>query len=390
MAGQEMLYDNYLNETHYQFLDSCRRFAKEEILPYIYEWEEAEEFPRELYKTAANAGILGATFPVELGGGGGDSFHSVLFAEGIMTAGSTGVLAGLSSIGIALPPILNFGTKEQIERFIPPVLAGDRISCLAITEPNTGSDVAGIQTRAERKGDHYILNGSKTFITNGVRAEQTTLLARTGPHPHKDLTFFVVDANSPGYVVSSKLKKMGWRASDTAELAFNDVKVPVENRIGEDGQGLAIVKANFVAERLRLAAYGHATSEIALAEAERYVRERKAFGKPLLDFQVIQHKIARMATLLHASKSFNYQITHAEIRGLDIIEQVAAAKNFSAEAAMEVCDHAVQIFGGMGFMRETMVERLFRDVRLLSIGGGTSEIMNEMISRERKLKYSGI
>ncbi len=386
MFGPENYFSNYLDETHYHFYRTVRRFAEEEIAPYIFEWEEAEEFPRELYLKAGRAGILGPTVPEKYGGGSGDAFHAILLCEGLLWGKSAGVLAGLNSMTIAVPPILLLGNEEQKKRFVPPLVSGEKIAALAVTEPNAGSDVAGIATKAVRKGDHYILNGAKTFITSGVRGDLITVLARTSDDPYAGLTFFVVEKNSPGFSVSSKLKKMGWWASDTAELAFEDCQVPVANRLGEEGTGFKAVMQNFLNERIRLAAYGHGIAEVALSEAERYVKERRAFGKAIGEFQVIQHKLARMSTLVRASKTFNYQCAEMIRRGESPIEAVCQAKNFSYESAKEVCDEAVQIFGGMGYMRETAVERLYRDVRVLGIGGGTLEIMNEIIAKQRGVK----
>lgn len=373
----------FLDESHELFYESCRKFTQRELAPYAYEWEEAESFPRELYKKAADAGMLGVAMPEEFGGGGGDVFHMVMMCEASMEAGSTGVVVGLGSLEIALPPILLLGTQEQKRRWVKPVLAGEKIAALAITEPDTGSDVAGVKTRAVREGDHYVLNGAKMFITSGVRADVVTVLARTGEDPHGGLTFFVVEKGREGFEVSGNLKKMGWRASDTASLSFSDCRVPVENRIGDEGSGFVALMQNFQNERLMLAVYGHASAQVALAQAERYARERSAFGRALMGFQVTRHKLARMATLLRAAKSLNYQVADAMRRGENVLEAVSEAKNFSTEVALEVCDHAVQIFGGMGYMRETVVERLYRDVRLLPIGGGTVEIMNEIIGKCR-------
>ena len=386
MFGPESFFHNYLDETHLSFYRTVRKFAETEIAPYAFEWEEAGEFPVELYRKAGAAGILGPSVPEIYGGGGGDVFHTLLLCEGLLWGRSTGVLAGLNSMTIASPPILCLGTEEQKRRFVVPLVTGERIAALGVTEPGAGSDVAGIRTRAVRKGDHYIINGTKTFITSGVRAHQVSVLARTSDNPYGGLTFFVVERGTPGFTVSAKLKKMGWWASDTAELSFEDCAVPVENRIGEEGSGFKAVMENFLNERIRLAAYGPATAEVALHEAEAYVKERSAFGKTLAEFQVIQHKLARMATLVRAAKCLTYQVAEAIRKGLNPIEAVCEAKSFSYEAAKEVCDHAVQVFGGMGFMRETTVERLYRDVRVLGIGGGTQEIMNEIIAKQRDIK----
>ena len=363
------------------FREMCARFTRTELEPNVHEWEEAESFPRSLYAKAGQAGILGAGFPEAVGGSGGDALYALVASEEMIRAGSTGVVVGLQSLGIALPPILNLGTPEQQARFVPPALSGEKVSALAVTEPGAGSDVAGIRTSAVLDGDAYILNGAKLFITSGVRADFVTVLARTGPDPHQGLTFFVVERGMPGFSASRSLKKTGWRASDTAELVFDDVRVPVANRIGDEGSGFVAVMQNFVTERLSLAFYGHATAEIALDEAVAYCKEREAFGRPIGKFQVNRHKLAKMATQVTAAKTLNYALAQRVRRGERPVGEVAMAKNFSAQVAVEVCYDAVQLFGGMGYMRETKVERLSRDARLLPIGGGTTEIMNEVISR---------
>lgn len=375
------LIERYLNDSHRAFRETCLRFTEKEIRPFADRWEEAHEFPRELYFKAAEAGILGSHFPEEYGGGGGDVFHAVVSIESLLTGGSTGVVVGLDSLGIAIPPILILGSEEQKQRFIPPVLRGEKIAALAVTEPGTGSDVAGIQTRAVRDGDSYRLNGAKMFITSGVRADQVTVLARTGPDPHGGLTFFIVEKGMKGFSVSRALRKTGWWASDTAELVFDDVRVPVENRLGEEGSGFVAVMQNFQGERISLAVFAEASADIALQEAVRYAKERKAFGKPLTGFQVIRHKLAAMATKVEAAKALTYSVADRIHRGEYVIKEVSMAKNFASQVAQEVCYEAVQIFGGMGYMRETFVERLSRDVRLLPIGGGTTEIMNEIIAK---------
>lgn len=369
------------DESHDLFRATCRRFAEEKIAPFCYEWEEAGEFPRELYRDAARAGILGAGYPEDLGGGGGDPLHALVGIEGLLHGGSSGVVASLCSHGIALPPILKMGSPEQQRRFVPPVLAGEQIAALAITEPGTGSDVASLTTRAVRDGTDYVISGSKLFITSGVRADLVSVLCRTGPDKHGGLTFFVVERGMPGFTVSRALEKTGWWASDTAELSFDEVRVPQANRIGEEGSGFVALMQNFQGERLALAFYGHATAELALQDAVAYAKERSAFGRPLTGFQVTRHKLAAMATKVAAARTFNYRLAERVAAGEYLVGEVSMAKNFSAQIANEVCYDAVQIFGGMGFMRETRVERLSRDARLLPIGGGTSEIMNEIIAK---------
>ncbi|MBI5503714.1 MAG: acyl-CoA dehydrogenase family protein [Deltaproteobacteria bacterium] len=373
--------DQYLNDSHRAYRETCLRFAEREIRPHAEKWEEAHEFPRELYTKAAEAGILGSHFPEEYGGSAGDIFHAIVAIEALMTGQSTGVVVGLDSLGIALPPILNLGDEEQKRRFIPPVLRGEKISALGITEPGAGSDVAGVSTRAVRDGDSYVLNGAKMFITSGVRADQVTVLARTDEHPHNGLTFFVVEKGMAGFSVGRALRKTGWWASDTAELVFEDVRVPIENRIGEEGSGFVGIMRNFQTERISLGVFGSCTADLALKECLRYVAERKAFGRPLQGFQVIRHKLANMATKVEATKALTYSVANRFNQGEYLVKEVSMAKNFAAEVAQQVCYDAVQIFGGMGYMRETFVERLARDARLLPIGGGTTEMMNEIIAK---------
>ena len=372
----------YLNEGHEMFRGVAARFAREEIAPHAWEWEEAELFDRALYRKAAEAGLLGPTFPPELGGGGGDVFHVLVQLEELLRGGSTGTVMGLGSLGIALPPVMFLGTPEQQRRFVPPVLAGERIAALAISEPGAGSDVAGLTTRARRDGDRYLLTGTKLYVTSGVRADQVTVLARTGDDPHAGLTFFVVERGLPGYTVSRALKKTGWRASDTAELRFEEVPVPADCRLGEEGSGFACLMRTFVGERLALATQGYALAEIALEEAIAHAKVRQAFGKTIDRFQVVRHKLAEMAAETLATKALVYQCAARVQAGTVRPAEVALAKNVAARCAERVCREAVQVLGGMGYMRETRAERLSRDARLLDIGGGTHEIMNEIAARE--------
>lgn len=374
-------YNNFLDQTHLLLRENATRFAQKEILPFAHEWEEAGSFPRGLYQTAANAGVLGVGFPEEMGGAGGGPLHAVMLVEGLMRGGSTGVVASLTSLGIGLPAIVQSEDKALIDKYVRPTLAGQKISALAITEPGTGSDVAGVRTTAVRKGDHYIVNGAKMFITSGVRADYLTVLTRTSDDPHHGLTFFVIEKDTPGVSVSRSLKKTGWWASDTAELAFEDVKVPAENRLGEEGSGFLTLMRNFQNERLALAVMGCATAQIALEEAIQYSKERKAFGRPIAGFQVTRHKLAEMATRVTAATTLTYQVASRMEQGDYLVKEVSMAKNVAAETAVWVCYEAVQIFGGMGYMRESLVERLSRDARLLPIGGGTQEIMREIIAK---------
>jgi acyl-CoA dehydrogenase len=380
MLTGPLFHDTFTPE-HLAFRDMVLRFAREQIAPHAFDWEEAESFPPALYRAAGAAGILGPTVPLSLGGGGGDVLHLVVAGEALLRGGSTGVAVGLGSLEIALPPILALGTEAQRQRFIPSVVSGEHIAALAITEPGTGSDVAGVRTRAERDGGHYVLTGTKTFITSGVRADRVVVLARTGPDPHHGLTFFVVERGMPGFTVSKALKKTGWRASDTAELCFDGVRVPLDHRIGPEGSGFIALMQNFANERLMLAVNGCALAQIALEEARRYATEREAFGRQIGKFQVIRHQLAEMSTAVASAWALTLRVASRMRDGLPMITEVAIAKNHAATVARDVTWQAVQIHGGMGYMRETLVERLSRDARLLPIGGGTHQIMNELIAR---------
>jgi acyl-CoA dehydrogenase len=380
-ALDDSLFAGWFDESHDAFRKAARRFAETEIAPYATEWEEAGIFPRELYDKAAEAGLLAPVYPEALGGGGGDVFHGIVLGEELLRGGSTGVVVGLGSLSIALPPILELGTPEQQQRIVPPILRGEHIASLAITEPGTGSDVAGLTTRAVRDGDSYVINGSKTYITSGTRADVVTLLARTGDDPHGGLTFFAVRTNTEGFHVSRALKKHGWWASDTAELHLEDVRVPVEDRIGPEGSGFLALMKNFETERLMLAVNGYQLARLAFEDAYAWAQQRRAFGRPIAKFQVTKHKLADMATKIASARALTYTAAARLRDGNGAPVEVAMAKNHAGDVAREVCWEAVQILGGMGYMREARVERFLRDARLLPIGGGTREVMNEIIGR---------
>lgn len=376
----------YLFETdeHRALRDQVRRWAASEIAPHAHAWEEQEEFPRELYGRAAEAGILGIAYPESVGGTGGDATHMLVAAEEMILAGrSVGTCVGLGSHAIALPPIVHHGTAEQKARFVEPALRGQKISALAITEPGGGSDVASLRTRAVRDGDCYVVNGSKTFITSGCRADFVTAAVRTGGEGHGGISLLVIERETPGFTVSKKLKKTGWWASDTAELSFEDCRVPVSNLIGVENAGFIAIMTNFTQERLMLAGQCVAIAELALREAASYAKERHAFGRPIAGFQVIRHKLADMATKLAAARSLTGELAVRYARGEQDPALAAMAKNAATDMCSEVVDQAVQIHGGYGYMREVLVERLFRDARLYPIGGGTREIMNEIICKVR-------
>ena len=372
---------SYFDDTHRMVRDTVRSFVQREILPYVNDWEEAGEFPRELYKKAADAGILGIGAPEKWGGSGEDVFMKVAACEEMVRCTSGGVGASLGSRDIGLPPVWKWGSEALQEKVVPPVLAGDRIAALAVTEPGGGSDVANLRTRAVRDGDHYVVNGSKTFITSGVRADYYTVAVRTGDPGFGGISLLLMEKDTPGFTVGRKLKKMGWWASDTAELFFEDCRVPAENLIGAENGGFFCIMSNFQMERLILAVTANMTAQVALDEAMAYAREREAFGRPIAGFQVTRHKLAEMATQVAVSREFTYRVAARLANGEDCVLDVSMAKNQATQCADRVTWDAVQIFGGAGYMRGTVVERLFRDNRILSIGGGTYEIMNEVIAK---------
>lgn len=379
-------FQQYFDESHQLIRDSVRRFVEREVLPYIDEWEEAEEFPRELYLKAGAAGILGIGYPEAYGGScEGDLFAKVAASEELMRCGSGGLVAGLGSLDIGLPPVVKWARPEVRERVVPAVLRGEKIMALAVTEPSGGSDVANLKTRAVRDGDHYRVSGSKTFITSGVRADYYTVAVRTGGEGFAGISLLLVEKGTAGFSVGRKLKKMGWWASDTAELFFDDCRVPAENLIGVENAGFACIMANFQSERLALAVMANMTAQLALEESLRWAREREAFGKPIGKFQVLRHRLAEMATQLEVSREFTYRQAAKMAAGKSVIKEISMAKNFAPDVADRLTYDAVQVLGGMGYMRESLVERLYRDNRILSIGGGSREIMNEIIGKQMGL-----
>lgn len=373
-------YQEYFKEEHEILRNSIRSLVKKEMTPEIEKWEEAGEFPRELYKIAGELGYLGIGYPEEVGGMPGDVFLKIVVTEELMRCGSAGLVASLGSLDIALPPIVRRGTTFQKERFVAPVLKGEKIAALAVTEPGGGSDVASLRTRAVREGDFYVVNGSKTFITSGARADQITCAVRTGGEGAHGISFLIIESNTPGYSTGHPLKKTGWWASDTAEIFFDNCRVPVENLIGIENKGFSIIMENFQKERLMLCIMANMTAQIALEESIKYSGERTAFGQPLKGFQVTRHKLADMATLVEASREFTYRVAAKMNAGVNQLKEVSMAKIFACNVSDKVTYDAVQIFGGYGFMRGYLVERLYRDNRILSIGGGTTEIMKEIVS----------
>jgi len=346
------------------------------------EWEASGELPRELHAKTAAIGLLGLAFPEEVGGGGGDAIDSAIVTEELLLGGgSTGLAAGLFTHGIAVPHIAAAGSTDLIDRYVRPTLAGELIGSLAVTEPDAGSDVAQLRTRAERDGDWYVVNGAKTYITSGVRADFVTTAVRTGDAGYGGVSLLVIDKDTPGFSVARRLDKMGWRCSDTAELSFVDVRVPVANLVGPENSGFVQIMRQFQSERLSLAVQAYATAARCLDLSLEWARQRHTFGRPLASRQVIRHKLAEMARQVDVARTYTRTVIQRHLAGEDVVTEVSMAKNTAVYACDFVVDEAVQIHGGMGYMRESEVERHYRDARILGIGGGANEVMNEVIAK---------
>ncbi len=357
-------------------------FVRREVAGHLDDWEDAGEIPRALHRTAGDQGLLGVSFPTEVGGGGGSLLDSVDLTEGMLAAGaSSGLLAGLLTSGIALPHIAAVGSSDLVDRFVRPTLAGDLIGALAITEPDGGSDVAGIRTTAVRDGEHFVVNGTKTFITSGVRADFVTTAVRTGGPGHGGLSLLVVEKGTPGFTVDRDLRKMGWHCSDTAELGYADVRVPVANLVGSEGSGFAQIATQFVGERIALAvhAYGIAARSLELTAA--YCRERDTFGKPLTARQVVRHRLVEMRRRVEVARCYTREVARRHDAGEGVVAEACLAKQTACESATYVCDAAVQLHGGAGYLHGTEVERHYRDARILPIGGGATEVLTDLAAR---------
>ncbi|MFC5185945.1 acyl-CoA dehydrogenase family protein [Actinomadura harenae] len=359
-----------------------RDFTEREVLPHLDGWEEAGELPRSLHRTAAKAGLLGIGFPEDAGGQGGSVLDALIVAEEMIQAGASGgLVASLFTHGIALPHIVASGDRNLIERFAIPTLAGETIGALGITEPDAGSDVAGLRTTAVRDGDSYIVNGSKLYITSGVRADFVTTAVRTGGPGFGGISLLVIEKGTPGFAVSRSLRKMGWLCSDTAELSFTDARVPVGNLVGPENSGFVQIVQNFVAERLSLAVQAYAHAQRCLDLTLNWVRDRETFGRPLSSRQLVRHKVAEMARQVDVARVYTRHVAERHVSGEDVFTEMAFAKNTAVQACETVVNEAVQLHGGMGYLRESEVERHYRDIRILGIGGGTTEIMTEIAAK---------
>ncbi|MGY2004534.1 acyl-CoA dehydrogenase family protein [Blastococcus sp. SYSU DS1024] len=361
---------------------SARRFAEAEVVPHIADWERAGALPRELHRKAARAGLLGVGFPEAAGGQGGTPIDTWVIAEELIQAGgSSGLVAALFTHGIGLPHLIEAGNPALVDRVARPVLAGEKIVSLAVTEPGGGSDVAGLTTRAVRDGDDYVVSGAKLYITSATRADFFTVAVRTGGAGAGGVSLLLLERGMPGLTVGAPLEKMGWLCSDTAEVSFADVRVPVANLIGEENQGFYAIMGQFAAERLSLAVQAYATAQRCLDLTVDWVRQRETFGRPLARRQVVQHRVAEMARRTDVARSYTRAVIDDWQAGRDVFARVAMAKNTAVEACDFVVDNAVQLFGGLGYMRESEVERHYRDSRILGIGGGTNEIMTEIVAK---------
>jgi len=372
---------------HEQFRASLRDFIAREITPHVHEWDEAETFPRALYARMAELGVQGLGYPEAYGGTPADLFYQLIVAEEFARCGGGGVQASLNSHSIALPPVLKAGSEALRQRVIPPVLAGQKIAALAITEPSGGSDVASLRTTAVRDGDHYIVNGEKTFITSGVRADFITTAVRTDPTAKGagGISLLVIDGDTPG-LTRTPLKKMGWWSSDTAHLRFDQCRVPVAHRVGEENQGFKLVMNNFNSERLFMAVLACGYAEVCMQEALDWTRQRSVGGSVLSQRQVVRHKLMDMAMRIDATRALLYDLTyrieHQLAQPAQLVARVCLAK-VQATQTMQFCaDQAVQLLGGMGFMRGTKSERIYREVKVMMIGGGAEEVMKDLAARQ--------
>lgn len=366
---------------------TVRAFAEREVLPHVDDWERIGELPRDLHRKAAKAGLLGAGFPESAGGDGGDGADAVVICEEMHQSGAPGgVFASLFTCGIAVPHMIASGDQRLIDTYVRPTLAGEKIGSLAITEPGGGSDVGHLTTRAElvsgREGDHFVLNGAKTYITSGVRADYVVTAARTGGPGAGGVSLIVVDKGTPGFEISRKLDKMGWRSSDTAELSYTDVRVPVENLVGVENTGFLQIAGAFVSERVGLAAQAYSSAQRCLDLTVDWCRNRETFGKPLIARQSVQNTLAEMARRIDVARVYTRALVERQIAGdTNLITEVCFAKNTAVEAGEWVANQAVQLFGGMGYMAESEVERQYRDMRILGIGGGTTEILTSLAAK---------
>ncbi len=376
------MYSKYFTEEHNVFRESFRDFLKKEVVPHVDKWEETGHIDREIFKKMGDMGYFGLYYPEEYGGLDLDFFYTVIFLEEMQRINSGGFAAAMwVQAFLGAQHLLKEGDERIKQDYLVPTLSGDKIGCLCITEPFGGSDVAGMRTTAVKEGDHYIINGSKTFITNGVYSDYLVVAAKTDPEAKgRGISIFLMDRNTPG-ISATKLNKLGWRASDTGEIGFDNVKIPVENLMGEEGKGFPYIMQHFALERLIMAINGHARAEYALEYTIGYMKDRTAFGKSLDKFQALRHKLADMMSETEMAKNFNYSIAEELDKGLYPVKEASMAKLLSTKISDEVIYGCLQFLGGYGYIEEYPLARMSRDSRLGPIGGGTSEIMREIIAK---------
>jgi len=373
-----------ITDAHEAYRETARRFVEREILPRAAAWDEAGEFPRELYRKAAAAGMFAPGFPEEYGGAPSDYFFRILSAEEFARAGVGGLSASLFSHTIGAPPIAAVGSEELKRRVLPSILAGEKISALAITEPSGGSDVASLRTKAVRENDEFVVSGEKTFITSGMRADYYTVAVRTGGPGAAGVSLLLIERDRPGFT-RTELKKMGWWCSDTATLHFDQVRVPAANLIGKENAGFRAIMHNFNSERLGMAAGAVGFAQTCLDEALDWARSRTTFGQPLIGHQAIRHKLVDMQARVHAARALLYDTAWKLVqapREPAHVAQLAILKNVATDAMQFCADAAVQTLGGAGFVRGTRAERIYREAKVMQIGGGSTEIMKDLAARQ--------
>jgi citronellyl-CoA dehydrogenase len=374
----------YFTKEHEQVRRAVREFVDKEINPYVDQWEEAECAPlHEIFKKMGKLGFLGVRYDPKYGGEGLDYWYETVLLEELATIDCGGIPMAIAvQTNMATPAIDEFGTEYLKETYLKPAVLGDMVAAIAVTEPDAGSDVAAIRTTARREGDHYILNGSKTYITNGTQADYLTLLARTSDEPgYHSFSLFVVPTNLPGFQISRKLKKIGMRSSDTAELFFDDMKIPAENLIGVEGEGFIHQMMQFQHERFSALPMSYVVTKKVIAETVEYLKKRVVFGKPLITKQVLRHRLAQWLAEAESLQQLTYHIVRMKMAKMDVTKEVSMGKLLAGELINKVTDGCLQMFGGMGLMEEMKISRAFRDARLISIGGGASEVMCEIITK---------
>ena len=377
----------YFKEEHEIFRKQVRDFCEQELAPHAEEWEAAGIFPRWVFEKAGELGFLGIRYPEQYGGSNCDYWYTVVFAEEMPRAQSAGVALGLMvQTDMCTPAIVAHGTEEQKQEFLVPAIQGKKIGAICVTEPGAGSDVAAIRSTAKKDGDYYIINGSKTFITNGTRADWLTLAVKTKPDKgYSGVSLFLFPTNTPGFTVTRKLNKLGNRSSDTAELSFEDCKVHQKYLLGEENKGFYYIMEGFQYERLVGAVGGISGAQLLLAQTIKYCQERSVFGKPISAHQANAHAIVNFATELEAAQALVYHCSDMVARGENALKEVSMCKLFVGELAVRVADFCVQMHGGYGYIEEYKAARAFRDTKLITIGGGSSQVMREIIARLMQL-----